>query len=252
MSMVKYRSVILIILAALFLGISFYPTIFELQRSTHLKDANREFILEHNFYWPDYNLYLSKIRQGTMGRWTALEKYTSEPHSGSLIQEFYVWLGEFGRVFGLDPNGAYQLGRIILAPLLFLIITLYALYYFRSPIWQILSVIIVYVSGSFPRIYIDDQNVTHIGRYMEWWSNIDSVQRITFIPHIMFGQVVSLFLLYSLTNTEQRITTKRILFYIILGNLTGLVFPPSLMTLLGLLIIMIGIKILLKIKEPNF
>ncbi|MBI4990941.1 hypothetical protein HZB96_02490, partial [Candidatus Gottesmanbacteria bacterium] len=72
------KSIIFIALILFFLFFSFSPTLFELSQANKLADSNREFILEHNYYWPDFNLYLSKIRQGWEGRFTALEKYTSE------------------------------------------------------------------------------------------------------------------------------------------------------------------------------
>ena len=65
--MVKYKWLILTIIAAFFLFISFYPTIFELQRANALIDKNREFILEHNFYWPDFNLSMpAEIRNKSL------------------------------------------------------------------------------------------------------------------------------------------------------------------------------------------
>src|SRR3989338_4822645 len=137
--MVKYKNYILAVLILLFLSFSFYPTYFELSKSDQLADKNREFILEHNYYWPDFNLYLSKIRQGYEGKFTAVEKYTSEKHQGSLIQEFYVVLGQLGRLLKLDPNLAYQLGRLILSPLLLLLIILIVKQYFKSGIWQIIA-----------------------------------------------------------------------------------------------------------------
>ncbi len=238
--MVKMKQAIFLFLILFFLIFSFSPTIFELSKASHLSDPAREFILEHNYYWPDFNLYLSKIRQGfeglpagKAGQWTAMERYTSEPHSGSLLQEFYVVLGQAGRILGLDPNFAYQLGRIILSPLLLLLIMRLVTYFFRKPVWQILAFIIIVVSGSFSKFIINNQGILQIGRYMEWWSNIDALQRITFIPHILFGQVVSFYLLFELTYNLQLITYNKLFFYILLGNLIGLVFPPSLITLLA-------------------
>src|SRR3990172_2584564 len=115
--MVKYKNWVFVVLILFFLLFSFSPTIFELFQSNNLTDKNREFILEHNYYWPDYNLYLSKIRQGFEGHLTAKELYTSESHRGSLIQEFYVVLGLLGRYLKLVPNYSYLLGRIVLSPL---------------------------------------------------------------------------------------------------------------------------------------
>ena len=241
------KTIIFTTLIILFLFISFYPTLFELSKSKSLGDPAREFILEHNFYWPDYNLYLSKIRQGTEGRLTALERFTSEPHQGSLIQEFYVVLGLLGKTLGLNPNSSYQLGRIILSPLLLIMIYFMIKFYFKKFSWQILAFLIVLSSGSFPRLITENDGILHVGRFMEWWSNIDAVQRITFIPHILFGQVGSFFLLYKLIIKKGRLTKNKLIFYILLGNAVGLVFPPSLITLDGVLLFLISIKLVQRI-----
>src|SRR3990167_3720061 len=111
--MIKYRNIVFPALMLFFLAFSFYPTYFELTRQHTLVDKNREFILEHNYYWPDYNLYLSKIRQGLEGRFTAIERYTSEPHKGSLIQIFYVVCGQIARIFHATPNDIYLFARIL-------------------------------------------------------------------------------------------------------------------------------------------
>ena len=267
------KTIIFTTLIILFLFISFYPTLFELSKSKSLGDPAREFILEHNFYWPDYNLYLSKIRQGTEGRLTALERFTSEPHQGSLIQEFYVVLGLLGKTLGLNPNSSYQLGRIILSPLLLVMIYFMIKFYFKKFSWQILAFLIVLSSGSFPRLITENDGILHVGRFMEWWSNIDAVQRITFIPHILFGQVGSFFLLYKLamksrcsgihdavstlpiqsgsqTSSGQcnNVTMKQWILFILLGNAVGLVFPPSLITLDGVFLIIILIKLAGRVK----
>lgn len=241
--MVKMKSIVFLLLAVFFLLFSFYPTIFELQRQNNLADKNREFILEHNYYWPDYNLYLSKIRQGIEGRLTTVEKYTSEKHQGSLIQEFYLGLGWLGKIFNLDPNSSYLLGRIILAPLLLLVIWKLSNFYFPLSIFSLLSFLIIIVSGSFPRFYSDSSGILQIGRYMEWWSNIDALQRIAFIPHILFGQIASFYLLYKLSMKQwNNATIKQLVFYIFLGNLVGLTFPPSLITLNTALILSLILK----------
>ena len=254
--MIKYKNAILITLMLLFMLFSFYPTIYEISQSSKLKQKNREFILEHNYYWPDYNLYLSKVRQGYENRWLAVEKYTSETHKGSLIQIFYLYLGKLGSLLNLNPNYAYQLGRIILSPLLMLVILSLITLYFRASLWQIIAFIFTLVSGSFPHVSFSNGQL-QLSRYMEWWSNIDALQRITFIPHILFGQVISFYLLFNLTRAPFEelkgvpLTKTKLAFYILLANLTGLVFPPSLITLDGVLILLVIIKMFKKLKIRN-
>lgn len=242
--MVKAKLFLLPFLILFFLFFSFYPTIFELSHSKALADPQREFILEHNYYWPDYNLYLSKIRQGTQGRWTAVEKYTSEPHRGSLIQEFYLVLGHIGAIIDLDPNGSYLLGRILLAPFLMIIILTICFHYFGTYLWRLIALTIVVVSGSFPKFIHDSEGTMQIVRHMEWWSNIDALQRITFIPHILFGQILSFFLLYRLTMSRRDVPgITQIVFYVFLGNIAGIVFPPSIITLNVTLLILISLQL---------
>lgn len=249
----RYKEILFIFIILFFIGFSFYPTYYDLTNAGKLGDPDREFILEHNYYWPDYNLYLSKIRQGFEGGLTALEKYTSEPHSGSLIQIFYVYLGLLGRIFGMEPNYSYLLGRLILSPVLLFIILMFVRFYFKSFNLRTIALITVIVSASFPRFYMED-GILHVGRYMEWWSNIDALQRITFIPHILFGQIVSFYLLYHLLLKRQSLTKSRLLYFIILGNLVGLVFPPSLITLWSVVLMVAVMKfaVWLKVHKNQF
>lgn len=252
--MVKAKLFLPPFLILFFLLFSFYPTIFELNHSNRLADAQREFILEHNYYWPDYNLYLSKIRQRFEGRWMAIEKYTSEPHRGSLIQEFYLVLGHIGKAIGLDPNGSYLLGRILFAPMLLVIILMLCWNFFSRYTWRLLSFLIVTTSASFPKFLPDPDGGMKIVRYMEWWSNIDALQRITFIPHILFGQVVSFWLLYRLVIRQRRSdrafpqgqTLLELLTMIFFGIAVGIVFPPSLITLISTLLILTLIEVVRK------
>lgn len=243
--MVKYKTAIFAILIIFFLGFSYYPTLFELSQKGKLAGKGRDFILEHNYYWPDFNLYLSKIKQGYEGRFLAVEKYTSEPHRGSLIQIFYLGLGKIGLLLNISPNYAYQLGRFILSFLLILMIILLVRKLFGNSPFMILAFVITVVSGSFPRLSFTADGLK-IVRFMEWWSNIDSLQRLTFIPHIIFGQVISFFLLYRLALTGKRLSGKQLLLYALLGNLAGLVFPPSLITLNGVILCLMLFKLLKK------
>ena len=87
------------LIITLFILASLVPTFYEISRAQDLH-PDRYFELVHNFY-TDYNFYLSRIREGREGAWTATEKYTSEPHKGSYIQVFYVWMGEVSAWVGV-------------------------------------------------------------------------------------------------------------------------------------------------------
>lgn len=225
-------------LIAGFVLFSFLPTFYELNRSSFLH-ADRQFELVHNFP-TDYNFYLSRIRQGLEGRWTSVEKYTSESHDGSFIHEMYILMGQVGawvRVPWHRTGDIYHVARIVLAVTLLAMIaefckqTLGRIRFgntffndeFSLPIVAFL--LIVTASSWSKVVYVD--GVIRLGGYMPWWSVMDSLQRITFIPHLLAGQALIVFLITSLT-MPILLRSGNVIFLGILAFVLGLVFPPGL------------------------
>src|SRR3989344_5772809 len=102
-----------------FVLFSLAPTFYELSRARDLH-TERQFELVHNFP-TDYNFYLSRIKQGLDGRWTVVEKYTSEPHNGSFIHEMYLLMGHVGKVVRVPTHRTgdiYHVARGVLAVVL--------------------------------------------------------------------------------------------------------------------------------------
>ena len=63
------------------------------------------------FYSDDYSIYISNIFQGQRGRWTLLDKHTSEPHAGTIIHDEYLLWGKYASLFQVDPITSYHLAR---------------------------------------------------------------------------------------------------------------------------------------------
>ena len=100
-------------LLSIFLVIfSFSQTIYQYVNRGNVAEG-KEAVIEHNYTY-DYNFYLSRIREGQEGHWTVVEKYTAEPHSGSLLQVFYLYMGKLGGMIGLTPPVIYNVLRAIL------------------------------------------------------------------------------------------------------------------------------------------
>ncbi|MFQ5613134.1 MAG: hypothetical protein ACE5H9_13475 [Anaerolineae bacterium] len=59
----------------------------------------------------DANSYLAKMRQGWQGNWLFHLTYTPEPHPGSFIFTFYLFLGHLARWLGLPLIWVYHLAR---------------------------------------------------------------------------------------------------------------------------------------------
>lgn len=234
---------------ALILGFvlfSLAPTFYELSRAGDLH-PERSFELVHNFP-TDYNFYLSRIREGLEGRWTVVEKYTSEPHAGSFMHEFYLVIGQVGRFVRVPLHRAgdiYHVARVVLGvALLFSIAGLCnrSLSKHRQEMalpGGMVAFLLAVTASSFPKLVavIDNQvvpaaleNMTHwrFGGYMAWWSMMDSLQRITFIPHILFGQVLIVLMVMGLMTGSLFRTTAHTLFFGVAAFALGAVFPPGL------------------------
>ena len=105
-----------VMLIAGFVLFSLVPTGYELMRQGDIQ-LDRQFELVHNFY-TDFNFYLSRIRQGLDGRWTVVERYTTEAHEGSFIHEMYLLMGQVGRFVRVPwwrASDIYHVARVVLA-----------------------------------------------------------------------------------------------------------------------------------------
>ncbi|MBI3343100.1 hypothetical protein HY032_03010, partial [Candidatus Gottesmanbacteria bacterium] len=77
-----------------------------------------------------------------------------------------------------------------------------------------------------------------LGGFMPWWSVMDSLQRITFIPHLLLGQTLILFLIMALSDEATMKKPGNWVFLGILAFMEGIFFPP------GLLFVIVAIAVL--------
>lgn len=226
------------ILIVFFVLFSFAPTLYEWHVRFKIHD-DRYFELVHNFP-TDYNLYLSRIREGKEGAWLATEKYTSEPHAGSLSQILYVLIGrlaDYSHVQTPYVWFAYHVARAFFAGLLLLIIwkvVEWALA--KAPFhWQIITFLLAVTASTWPKFEMVD-GVPRFGGYMPWYTMADSLQRTTFMPHITLSQGLLAFIVLVLSGG---FVTKKIpgnwVFLGVIGIILGIVFPPGLLFLYGVL-----------------
>jgi hypothetical protein len=218
------------ILVFFFLLFSLVPMFYELSRQNDLH-PDRQFELVHNFY-TDYNFYLSRIREGREGAWTVTEKYTSEPHQGSYVQIMYLLMGKVSAWFDVpwsNSGDTYHTARIVLAATLLFLIAYAAKwaferYRFR---WQLIAFLLAVTAASWP-IFVFHQNEWRFGGYMPWWSIMDSLQRITFVPHMLAGQAIIVFLLVAMAQREVMKKAGNWVFLGLLAFMLGTVFPAGL------------------------
>ncbi len=203
---------------------------YELSRQGDLH-PNRQFELVHNFY-TDYNFYLSRIREGREGAISVTEKYTSEPHKGSYVQILYLLMGKVSAWYDVpwsNSGDTYHAARIVLAAALLFLIAYAAKWAFEifRYRWQLLAFLLAVTAASWPML-VFHQNEWRFGGYMPWWSIMDSLQRITFVPHMLAGQAIIVFLLIAMA---QREVMRKAGNWVMLGFLAfmlGIVFPAGL------------------------
>lgn len=234
---------ILTVIIIAFVLFSLAPSLYELSRVGSLQ-SNRAFELVHNFP-TDYNFYLSRIRMGLEGKWTVREVYTTEIHNGSFIHEFYLLLGKVGawvRVPHNRPADVYHVARVVLAFALLFAIAAWCKRSFESKVsattWIVISFLLVITASSWPKLTFV-AGAPRFGGYMAWWSVMDSLQRITFIPHLLAGQALMLGIVLVFAT---KIDTKRKglhMFLGILGFILGMVFPPGLIFVYTTLVVII-------------
>src|SRR3989338_9769150 len=95
------------IFAFCFLFLSFLPNFYEIS-VTNLLPRNRTTVWGEHSYTYDYNVYLSKIRQGQEGHLSVVDKYDNHPQQkGVFLQMFYLLSGRLTKVFGFSPTLSY-------------------------------------------------------------------------------------------------------------------------------------------------
>lgn len=218
------------VLILFFLFFTFSPTIYELSRQKDLS-SSRNFELVHNYY-TDYNFYLSRIREGWEGRWTVVERYTSEPHAGTFLQIFYLFLGRISRFIPdtyFAVVASYHIARLVMSGVLLMMIAAFTRFIFaKKPFfWQVAAFLIVVTASTWP-IFVTMSNASlRFGGYMPWWTIIDSLQRTSFLPHILAGQILILFLFWAGANEAVLAKKGNWMVLGLCALALGTVFPPG-------------------------
>src|ERR1700690_369723 len=219
-----------------FILFSMVPTFYEYVNAWKVKPI-RFFELVHNFP-TDYNLYLSKIRQGKEGAWLATEKYTAEPHDGSLSQVLYVFIGRVSDWAHVQTPYlwiSYHVMRVFFGALLLWVMWKICQWVFPTFSWQIISFVLATTASTWPK-FESVNGWPRFGGYMPWYTVVDSMQRTTFLPHVMFGQAMLAFIIWVFAGGF--ITRKHPgnwVFLGVVGIVAGIVFPPAILFLYGML-----------------
>lgn len=193
------------IFAFAFLLVSYIPNIYEAS-VTNLLPNDRVMIWGEHIYTYDYNVYLSKIRQGQEARWSVIDKYDNNPQQkGVFLQMIYLLSGKLTAPLHLSLTLTFHLLRTVASFLWIYTIIYLSVFFLKKPALYTLGVIFSLLTTGFP-VFYRFENSWWVGSYMSWWQEMDIVKRISFLPHDTFNYIfISIFtiLLYLINKTSR-------------------------------------------------
>lgn len=180
MNFIKKYFVLIFVFFMLFL--SFIPNLYEAS-VINLLPPDRTMVWGEHSYTYDYNVYLSKIKQGQEGHWAVVDKYDNHPQQkGIFLVMIYLLSGKIGSIFNLTPTLTYHLLRVFTSVFWISTIIFLNIYYLKKTSLINLGVILSFLTASFP-IFYRFENQWWVTFYMNWWQELDILKRISFIPH---------------------------------------------------------------------
>ncbi len=189
------KIIFLFVISFFFLFLSYLPDIYEASLANKLP-SDRVMAWGEHIYTYDFNVYLSKIRQGAEGRWSIVDKYdNNSQQKGVFLQMFYLLTGKIGSLLHLSPTLSYQLVRVIISVFWVLMIIYFNMFFLKRPALYIPGIILSLLASSWPIFSILD-NQFWLRSYMAWWQEMDVVKRISFIPHDTLNYIVCAVLIW--------------------------------------------------------
>ena len=239
----KQETFFICFFSLLLIIVSIYPTIYESFQGNNLPQDRILVWGEHNYTY-DYNLYIAKMRQGQEGRWTILNKVTTEPQKGAFLQMFYLLTGKLGGLFSLSPQLTYFFLRAVLS--VFWLITGYFFIcqFLNRSLERKIAFLFFAFSGSLPRIVRSPQG-WQVWSYFDWWQEFDVLKRATYLPHFLLGHILTVVMLVLLIRgireigeigrkREFKVKTNLVLAASLVGFAAGMVHPSSLIVVYGI------------------
>lgn len=213
-----------IITTSAIVGLNLTPLITHILHSP----SGRTFAMVHNNA-QDFFFYQALMNQGANGAVLISDPYTTEPHQPSVIFSYFAWMGKLGKLLGLPYVFAYH-GTRILFGIAFLLASFCLILYFRIPHPRLAYAFFLFAAPLMHKVS-DGQKITDLP-YMYWWTGIDPIRRVAYLPHHMFGSfllVLSLILIVRYLSESQ---TNTIIWTTLLTVPLAFVHPPSLFIIL--------------------
>lgn len=198
------------------------------------------------FYSDDYAVYTHTIMQGLRGRWTVVDKFTSEPHLGSLFHIQYLLLGKvlgppvesILSIFGLTliPPAAivYHLSRFLFGALALWAAWQFVKEIFKEDLLRLVSWILILTGGLFSKDLSPLLNgVVNWPSLEPFFREPDVFTRFASQPHFLTGSfaLLIIFTLFLKMLKDKKVTPKKLLVVGTLSFLVGFSDPSSILTI---------------------
>ena len=237
----KQEPVVVFSLSFSILLLSFLPLFYFLK----ITPPNTVFPLIHN-HPQDYHLYLQFMRQALDGRWLFIDRFTPEVFPARFVYLVYLLLGKLGAVTGLDLPLIYTLSRLIFgAVFLILIYRLIRIIYPGDKNKRILAVFLTFFGCGFWTLSFFDKTII-IRRILNFWSEVDILERFTYIPHHLFAKMLMVASIILLINALEKRKKSLLFAATVAGFLCGLSSPFVYVNLVVIIVITFLILIVIK------
>lgn len=228
----------LIVVSGTILALNVAPLVFDIRHSP----PGRTFAKIHNNA-QDFFFYLAMMNEGGSGDLLTSDPFTTEPHQPSIIFAYFVWLGRLSRMLGIPYEVAYHAVRLVFGAIL-LASAWRLIKRFRVPYPYLTFLFFIFAS---PFMHtVNEWGTVRSVPYMHWWTGMDAVRRIAYLPHHMVGNVllvVSLLLVAAFVRSGDK---RLVGLLLAISSVLAFVHTPSLMIILMVLPVAIGLYSLLE------
>ncbi len=210
------------LLSFIFLLSSYIPNFYEAS-VVELMPQDRVMLWGEHVYTYDYNVYLSKIRQGIEGRWLVVDKYDNHPNQkGALLQMLYLSAGKLGGIFRFDPALTFHLLRTVLSIAWVFTIIYLNIYFLKKPLLYTVGILFSLLAASWP-IFYRFQDQWWVGMHMGWWQEMDVLKRISYLPHYLLNYIIIALFTILLT----KLNNKNFIYICLLVFISFFVHPAG-------------------------
>lgn len=203
----KKQFILLLVIAFFFLFLSYIPNIYEASLVEKVA-PDRTMIWGEHIYTYDYNVYLSKIRQGREGGWNVVDKYDNNTNQkGVFLQMVYLLAGKIGGILQLNTVLSFHLLRTVLSVCWVFLIIFLNIYFLKKPALYFWGIIVSLLASSFP-IFFSMEGQPWVSYYMNWWTEMDVLKRISYLPHYTLNYIIIAFLTILLDRYSKTFNKK--------------------------------------------